>query len=293
MSARPTRRPAASKRGPERGSPGRARKADAPAADTAAAAAPQPNTNTYLYGIVGWPVPEPLTALGTGVGDPPRPVRAVRHRGLAALVSDLSAAEMSAQGVRGMRRDMKAHAAVLNQAAVSMTVLPVRFGVVLPDERALVGNILEPQYQRLEEYLAHLKDAVEVTLRATYVEEEVLREVLAERPDLSGGSGGRGRRGGGYQSRLETGRQIAALIQDKQDHDARWLVEALAPVVRDVRVGKPLTDLMVLNASFLVSRPQMTKFDRRLAEIHTAANHRMQFDCVGPLPPYSFVDLRL
>src|SRR5689334_18640543 len=152
--------------------------------------------NVYLYGIVRWPVPGGPKALGaaaTGVGDPPGEVRPVRSGGLAALVSDVSAAEMSAQGVRGMRRDMKAHSAVLNALGAKTTVLPARFGVVLPDEHALVSEFLDPRRRELEENLDRLDGTVEVTLRASYVEEQILREVVSARPELAGGAGGRGR----------------------------------------------------------------------------------------------------
>ena len=50
---------------------------------------------------------------------------------------------------------------------------------------------------------------------------------------------------------------------------------------------------MVLNASFLVHRPALPEFDRALAKVQAGVTNRMTLDCVGPLPPYSFVDLRL
>jgi hypothetical protein len=75
--------------------------------------------------------------------------------------------------------------------------------------------------------------------------------------------------------------------------DARLIVDALAPTVRDVRIGKPLRDLMALNASFLVDRGRMKKFDRTLEKLHAGLGHRLKFDCVGPVAPFSFVDLSL
>jgi Gas vesicle synthesis protein GvpL/GvpF len=258
---------------------------------------PATGGNVYLYGIIRWPVPGGLSVLRTaaGVGDPPGEVRAVRSGDLAALVSDVSAAEMSAQGVRGMRRDMKAHSSVLNALAAKITVLPARFGVVLPDERALIAEFLDPRRGALEEYLDRLDGTVEVTLRASYIEEQVLRELVSAQPELAGGRVARRGRSASMatESRIELGRQIAAAIQDLKDRDARFLLEVLTPVAHDVRIGKPLTDLMVLNASFLVERAMLTKFDRTLEIATPEVGHRMTFDCVGPLPPFSFVDLRL
>jgi hypothetical protein len=186
-------------------------------------------------------------------------------------------------------------------------VLPFSFGVVLPDDESVIARVVRPQSARFAKYLDALDGSVELTLRATSIEQQALRAVIEAHPELSpaprggGGSGrggGGGRRGGGgaslaYESRIELGRQLAAAIQDLQQRDARLIIDTLAPVVRDVRVGKPLRDLMALNASFLVDRAKLKKFDRALAKLHDELGHRLELDCVGPLPPYSFVDLRL
>jgi len=250
----------------------------------------------YLYGIVRWPLTGGAKSLGAGVGDPPGPVRAVRAGELAALVSDVFPAEMEAQGVRGMRRDMKAHSLLLSAVAAKTTVLPVRFGVVLPDERSMVERILLPRRVELLEYLDHLEGANEVTFRATYVEQQILREVLQARPELASRRAPTARRSGlsaSAESQIELGRQVAMAIQEEREHDANELLQTLKPAAKDVRIGKPQTDLMVLNASFLVERAKLAAFDRLLERINASKGSRMTFDCVGPLPPFSFADLRL
>lgn len=248
--------------------------------------------NTYLYGITR-AAPGNVRSLGAGVGDPPGQVRLVRHGKIAAAVSDVRAAAMDAQGTRGLRRDMKAHSAVLHRLAESHTVLPVRFGFVVDNDQALVATLLEPQQGRLLEHLDALEGMVEISLKATYVEPEMLREVLAARPELAGGAGGRRSGSMACAGKIELGRRIAEAIADFRDADARWLLDALAPVVGDVRVGAPLSQLMVLNAAFLVRRDTLEQFDRRLEQVNEAVGRRMTFDCVGPLPPYSFVNLTL
>src|SRR5687767_14772581 len=100
--------------------------------------------STYLYGVVRAPSapppppgklkartskrgPAPLPE--RGVGNPPAPVRLVTHGDLAAVVSDVpDDYHAEAEGLRGMRRDMRAHAAVVNEWIASATVLPFRFG---------------------------------------------------------------------------------------------------------------------------------------------------------------------
>jgi len=211
---------------------------------------------------------------------------------LAALVSDVAADELSDRGVRGMRRDMKAHSLLLNSLATKTTVLPVRFGVVLKDERSLIERVLAPRRATLSQYLSQLEGAAEVTLRVSYVEPQILREVVAENPELAGASKRRGL-SASPESQIELGRRVALAIQEVREVDARQLLKHLEAASKDVRVSQPLSDLMVLNAAFLVDRSRLDRFDRTLEELSKEAGGRMTFDCVGPLPPFSFAELRL
>jgi hypothetical protein len=264
--------------------------------------------NVYLYGIARWPVPSKSKAagtrskdarsgMGTGVGDPPRPVELLRHRSLAALLSRVVAEDIgSGQGTRGLRRDMKAHANVLNSAtAAGATILPVQFGIILQDEQSLVDRLLDPQYRQLDALLTSLEGCVEVTLKAQYREAQALQEVVSSSPQLAREAVSlRGRSSANaYQSKIELGKRVAQELRARRDRDASWLLDALGPVVRDAKVKTPGGELTVLNASFLVPRQGMPSFDEALLDVAGATKDRMRLDCVGPLPPYSFVDLRI
>jgi len=252
----------------------------------------------YLYGVVRWPPPWAKSpeavgeALGAGVGDPPRPVGAVVVKDVAALVSRVDPAGIgSGQGVRGLRRDMRAHSNVLNRVvALGGTALPAAFGLTFPQGDLLADRFLRPRHAALASHLARLDDAVEVTLKVAYVEGRAIEEVVAQSPDLARAMG---RRTQSLDSKIELGKRVAQALRAKRDEDARRLLASLSPVVRDAKVSEPGADLSVLNASLLVPRATLPKFDKALEALSRAAAGRMQFDCVGPLPPYSFVDLRL
>ena len=235
------------------------------------------------------PMAPPAPALGTGVGDPPRPVEALAHESVAALASEVAPGEVGGDNVRVLRRDMKAHSALLNRLIEHdvPSVLPVRFGVVFPTPQLLVERFLKPQHDLLNAHLDRLRGTAEVKLKVTYDEHRVLREVVREQPQLAG------RSAGSYQAKIDLGQRVAGAIRAKQDRDARWLLDALRPVVRDVRAGPAGGDLSVLNASLLVDKAGLSKFDRVVEKLNAEAGPVMRFDCVGPLPPYSFAEIRL
>jgi hypothetical protein len=259
----------------------------------ATAQAPPQAAAAYLYGIIPWPSPwaksgDVAAALGAGVGDPARPIEAVPYQGLAALISRVNPASIgSGQGVRGLRRDMRAHANVLNRVvSLGATVLPAAFGLLFPRGDLLSERFLQPQYAALAAHLKRLADAVEVTLKVAYVESQAIQEVVAQNPQLA-------RPAKSLEAKIELGKRIAEALRAKRERDADAIVAALKPAIREARLNDPGADARVLNASFLVPRARLPKFDGVLEELSRDARGRMTFDCVGPLPAYSFVDLRL
>lgn len=244
---------------------------------------------TYVYGIVRWSADRSYTRLPAGVGDPPSHVDFIRHRSISALVSHIDE-DTGVESPRNLRRDMKAHAAVLNEIVTRETVLPFRFGMILPTDQLVISRLLEPHYPRFKKLLEQLDGAVELTLRASYVEGRVLQEVVAENPRLVASGASRTK---SYQARINLGQRVAQAIEQKQQLDANRVLHALKPLLRGVRVGKATNELMLLNASLLVDRKDLPEFDRILAQLQKGQADRIQFDCVGPLPPYSFVDLEL
>ena len=91
------------------------------------------DTAVYIYGIV--PDDVQVEEGTTGVGDPAGPVRMVRFRDIAALVSDVSVSRPL-----GTPEDLLVHEDLLDASAASAPVLPVRFGAVVTPH--LAGRIL-------------------------------------------------------------------------------------------------------------------------------------------------------
>jgi hypothetical protein len=50
---------------------------------------------------------------------------------------------------------------------------------------------------------------------------------------------------------------------------------------------------MVLNAAFLVSRDQETRFDAKVNELYEQHHEQFNFMYSGPWPPYNFIDLKI
>jgi len=54
-----------------------------------------------------------------------------------------------------------------------------------------------------------------------------------------------------------------------------------------------MDDKMILNCAFLVEKDKEPDFDARLKDLDKEYEQKVNFKCVGPLPPYSFATCQL
>jgi hypothetical protein len=236
----------------------------------------------YVYGIVESDAPAPQ---GNGVGG--APVRVVSDDRTAALVSDLGDQELELG-----RDEVLTHARILEEALQHGTVLPMRFGVVLEGDEQVKARVLEPHATELREQLARFSGRVEINIRATYEEEIVMREVLAENPQIASlrESVRAKPQDAAYYERIELGERVAEAIERKRELDADQIVAALAVVADAVELSAPGHERVALNASFLVARDRLKDFDGVLDAFAEGQGGRLRFKYTGPLPPHSFVE---
>jgi hypothetical protein len=218
-------------------------------------------------------------------GDDTLRTRLVRYDGIAALVSDVPERASAAQALR-------AHGQLLDEVIAHTTVLPIRFGTAMEDERSVRDAFLVPNADDLSRLLGQLADRVQLTVRCRYDQERLLRDVvetsdeirrLRERvrqlPDAAA-----------YYDRIRLGELVTAEIERFRERDAELVTHTLADLAEAIRVERPNTDDGAVNAAFLVLRSRVDTFTRAVGRMAADVRQRMTVRCLGPLPPYSFAD---
>lgn len=205
------------------------------------------------------------------------PVRLVEHRDLAALTTETDAGELLPS-----RANLLAHTGILGAVAPA-TVLPMRFGVAVPDGATLRDAYLEPVYDAMLERLDRLDGHVELRLRGTYDEDAVLQEILE--------TDRRARRLRGresFEARIELGERVAAGIGARRDRDAALVLDELRQHAADVAPGRLAEPLDAFTLSFLVGRGSLDAFDEAVDRLAEKLGTTVHLELVGPLPPFSF-----
>ncbi|MGW0940675.1 GvpL/GvpF family gas vesicle protein, partial [Streptomyces sp. NPDC002666] len=176
----------------------------------------------YVYGIVGSSHPLPPGA--GGVGEPPAPVRLLQAEDLAVVVS------AAHPGLRARRRDLMAHQGLLMTLAESGPVLPMRFGMVAPDEATVLAGVTAHRSEHAS-VLARLDSRVEMNVKVTPVqdnlaalirEDPVVRRVREET-----------RRHPGYEANIRLGEAVAAGLRRRAAAAAAELPPVFAGIAHD------------------------------------------------------------
>lgn len=239
----------------------------------------------WVYGVVpGDARLETLESMGDKLPD----VWLLEDGGLAAIVSEPPEEEASAT-----RDRVLAHAHVLEAAIRDAPVVPMRFGTVCPSEREVVSDLLEERRESFEEILEKVRDHVQMTLKGYYEEEAILREVLAEEPELKRLR--EATRGGSeeatYNDRVRLGELLNATIAKKRERDGKEIVDRLKPLTVAGVDEAQESEYQVLNVPFLVERKRVQEFESAVEEIASEQRDRMRFKLIGPTPAYHFVDV--
>jgi hypothetical protein len=213
----------------------------------------------YLYAIV--PAPPRLPA------DPPA---GHEDAGLVCHETDVLAAVCSEHGgsVPGGEDALWRHEQVVEALMESTTVLPMRFGTVLPDATAVLG-VLDRERPTYLELLDRVRGGVEVGVRAMPTDVPSLDAPAASGQEY-------------LARRLERTQRAAAAL------DAVHAV--LAPFARESRVRHQSGGRMLMSAAYLVEAAEVEAFTAEVARVDLA-HPELALLSTGPWPPYSFVAL--
>ena len=241
-------------------------------------------TGVYVYGIL--PGDIKVESGAEGVGDPPGEIRVVRHRDLAALVSDVDL-----DRPLGRAEDLFAHEELLDATAADVPVLPLRFGAVLTNDDAVADELLGAHYDEFTSALKQLEGHAEYVVQSRYIEDVILSEVLSEQPQAAQlNEAIRGMDPDATRDeRMQLGEAIGTAIEAKRQADTEALGDALSGLVTASVVRPPSHELDAAYVAFLVETNKAEKLRQAVERLAEQWQDRIEVRFLGPLAAYDFV----
>lgn len=241
---------------------------------------------TYIYCIVHAEpfANERVPFRSEAIGVPEHPVRILSFAELAAVVSDVPARRLE------IKRDLLlAHEAVVMEAMDRSDAIPLSFGTIAQNDEEVVEKLLKASAHDLHQQLEAIQGCVELELKVLWNQERLFEEIVAEndrirtlRSTITDAS---------VNEQIALGQLTSDAIASKSDQEVQDILDKLEPIAVEVKLNRPLSDLMVLNAAFLVEKSSLEEFDQQVNDLTITEEGRLTFRRAGPVPPYHFVDL--
>ena len=193
---------------------------------------------------------------------------------------------------KATRNQALAHAQVLEAAIVDASVVPFRFGIMVPGgDDQVRTELIRAHHDELAQLLERLEGRLQMVLKVHYMEEELLQEILDREPEIArlqqvtmGVSEEVGR-----SDRVRLGELVNAAVEQQRQSDSAVLLERLKPLSIAVVVDALESEFMMLNAPFLLERSRMPEFEEAVEEV-AREYPRIRFRLLGPMPAYNFLE---
>jgi hypothetical protein len=166
---------------------------------------------------------------------------------------------------------------------------------VSPNVEGVIDRLLAPAYDELCARLDDVAGRVEIGVKAFWRPDIVFHEIVSENHDIRTL---RDRIAGrppevSYRERVLLGEMVEKALRLKREQESAAMLARLQPHAEDLRLGAPFGERMALNAVVFLKADELPSFERSLEALQEELHERMLFKCVGPTPPYNFVELTL
>jgi hypothetical protein len=199
-----------------------------------------------------------------------------------------------------MRKDILARLLIGHQTVIERvmtaqtTIIPMRLGIFAQDETE-VRDILSKGYNLIKEIFERIKDKIEIDVACTWSdfnsiikeagEEREIKEfkerLLAEPKGIT------------VDDQMKVGFMVKEALERKREVYSQEIQTALKSVSQAFKTHELMDDKMVVNIAFLIDKARREDFDKKVEELNAKFNEKLNFRCVGPLPPYSFYTLEI
>lgn len=244
-------------------------------------------TGKYLYCFIKNGIDKEFGC--TGMGEEGESVYTVPYKDMAAVVSDSAESYYDPVG-----KNVMCHQKVISTVMTTQEVVPVRFGVVCKNLRAL-NKLLEEIYPAIMANFEQVHNKMEVGLKVFWTRDSFVREVgeaNSEVTDLKNRIMEIGPEKG-YPLMLELGEKLQRIADEKRRFYIDEIYEGLRKEAGAARLNETVGERMVFNAAFLIDKDSEEQFDGAVNRYYEIYSRNLEFKYTGPWPPYNFVEMNV
>lgn len=238
--------------------------------------------NYYLYGFIETEMMKRYGRIGFELPKQGKSlVSAIPYQNVGAVVGSTPFGSFGNLDKETLVRTLLAHQETLEKVMKIQFVLPCKFGTVLEDENEL-QTILFQNQSLLSIWLQKMKNMCEMNVIATWEVSAMLKEIAAADPSIRD-----------IREKADLGKKLSEKLKERAGQFSQTILKTLREANPSSVNHECMNDGMVCNVSFLLPRGEEEKFFGKLDHLDRHFDGKLNFKCVGPLPPYSFATATL
>ena len=213
---------------------------------------------------------------------------------ITAVVSDSEIVDYSHMPKDTLGRLLVSHQQLVEKVMAKYTIIPMRLGTFASSDEE-VRMILSKGYRTIKDIFERAKDSIEIDIVATLNDLKSFLQEVSEEDEIRQLKQSLLNKEGGVtvDDQMKVGVLVKRHLDKKKEILAGQIQTALGEVAQNLKAHDLMDDKMVLNTAFLVSQTRQKEFERKLDDLNDKFEEKLNFRCVGPLPPYSFYTLEV
>jgi hypothetical protein len=218
-------------------------------------------------------------------------------RDISAVVSDAEIVDYTRMPKDALARMLLRHQEVIEKImAESATggIIPMKLGTFAKNKEE-VEEILAKGYRTIKDIFERAKNAIEIDVAATFNDfDSFLQEISKEEEIKQLKQSLLGKEDGvTVDDQMKVGVLVKKYLDKKREKYAEQIQSALNKIAQGFKAHDLMDDKMVVNTAFLIDQSRQKDFEQEVEGLNSKFEEKLNFRCVGPLPPYSFYTLEV
>jgi hypothetical protein len=258
------------------------------------------NSNTVevfdLAGIVGlkdiYPLGKPEDVVNNSIVS--NSAYTICFQDVSAVVSDAEIINYTHISKDTLARLLLRHQEVIEKIMNKHTIIPMKLGTFADNDNE-VREILTKGYRTIKDIFGRAKNCIEIDVAATFNDFDSFLQEISEEEEIKQLKQSllNKKEGVTVDDQMKVGVLVKKCLDKKREKYAEQIQSALNKIAQNFKVHDLMDNKMILNTAFLIDQSRQKDFEQEVEGLNNKFEEKLNFRCVGPLPPYSFYTLEV
>ncbi len=250
------------------------------------------NHGIYIYGIINSGLNKFITDYSTDGGEK---IYGFSYQDITAIFDNSILFDYSNLPKDILARRLLKHQTIIEEIMnFGYTIIPMKLGTLVSSENE-VSDILNKGYTLSKNIFKKIKNKIEIDLAVTWNdltsvlrgigEGEVIKglkeKMFADSQEIT------------IENKIKIGTAVKNELDKSREIISSEILTCLKNFSNDIKTHALMNDTMIANFAFLIEKRKLEEFERKIEELNSEYSEKLNFRCVGPLPPYSFYTLEI